>query len=177
MNKKDIEILDFIIDKCIETRAAITAQHLIDAKYLSLFDKKGYTSFTAKLDVTREFIRYLSIINKEGVCKCSFEEDCEYARSNSETLDFQRQGGFKKLYEKRSEKIKRDEKRNDLELKNLELQKENFEYHKSIRNKEEQIRNLTRDNLRLGNWDIRFRWLIAIITFLIGFVVKYFIDK
>ena len=41
---------------------------------------------------------------------------------------------------------------------------------------EEQIRKLTRDNLRLGNWDIRFRWLIASITFIIGFTIKYLMD-
>lgn len=41
----------------------------------------------------------------------------------------------------------------------------------------DQIDQLTRDNLRLNNWDIRFRWLIAFITFLIGFVIKHFIDK
>jgi len=64
-----------------------------------------------------------------------------------------------------------------LELDNLKLQKEAAEYYKLIRNREDEIRNLTMDNLRLGNWDIRFRWLIAVITFLIGFIVKYFIEK
>jgi hypothetical protein len=64
-----------------------------------------------------------------------------------------------------------------LELENLKLQKEAAEYKKSIRSLENQIRSLTIDNLRLGNWDIRFRWLIAVITFLIGFIIKYFIDS
>ncbi len=65
----------------------------------------------------------------------------------------------------------------NLEVENLKLQKEASEYQKSIREKENQIRNLTRDNLRLGNWDIRFRWYIAVISFIIGFIIKYFIDK
>nr|WP_314895597.1 hypothetical protein [uncultured Flavobacterium sp.] len=65
----------------------------------------------------------------------------------------------------------------NLEVENLKLQKEASEYQKSIRDKEYQIRNLTSDNLRLGNWDIRFRWYIAIGGFIGGFVTKYFIGK
>lgn len=65
----------------------------------------------------------------------------------------------------------------ELTVKNLNLQNEASEYQREIRDKEEQIRDLTRDNLRLNNWDIRFRWLIAIGTFIIGFIAKHFIDK
>ncbi|MBF8150701.1 hypothetical protein ITJ86_12385 [Winogradskyella sp. F6397] len=64
-----------------------------------------------------------------------------------------------------------------LELENLKLQKEAAEHKKSMRSLETQISSLTRDNLRLGNWDIRFRWLIAVITFLIGFIVEYLIGN
>ena len=69
------------------------------------------------------------------------------------------------------------QEKESLELENLKLQKEASEYQKSIRGLESKIRNLTRDSLRLGNWDIKFRWLIAVITFLIGFIVKYFIGN
>ena len=55
-----------------------------------------------------------------------------------------------------------------IEIKEKSEQKENLE---------EQIRKLTRDNLRLGNWDIRFRWYIAAGSFIVGIIVKYFIDK
>jgi len=65
----------------------------------------------------------------------------------------------------------------NLEIECLKLQKESVEYSKTLRQKEDEIRNLTRDNLRLGNWDIRFRWYIAVISFIIGFIIKYFIDK
>ncbi|PIA80372.1 hypothetical protein BFR04_17070 [Gaetbulibacter sp. 4G1] len=90
-------------------------------------------------------------------------------------------GGWKKHLQKEynrslNDRLKKGHKEN-LELTNLNLQKENFEHQKSIRGLENQIRNLTRDNLRLNNWDIRFRWLIAIIAFIIGFITKYFIDK
>lgn len=42
---------------------------------------------------------------------------------------------------------------------------------------ETQIKKLTRDNLRLNNWDIRFRWVIAACSFVIGFITKYFISN
>ncbi|AWG22891.1 hypothetical protein FFWV33_15840 [Flavobacterium faecale] len=90
-------------------------------------------------------------------------------------------GGWNK-YIKKSEKekielIHKNDAKEKLEIDNLKLQKEAFEYQKSIRIKEDQIRNLTSDNLRLGNWDIRFRWYIALISFIIGFIIKYFIDN
>ena len=72
--------------------------------------------------------------------------------------------------------IEEKEIKNKLEIDNLKLQKEGAKYQQSIRNKEDEIRNLTRDNLRLGNWDIRFRWYIAVISFIIGFIIKYFIN-
>jgi hypothetical protein len=57
--------------------------------------------------------------------------------------------------------------------KNEKLLKEKT---KKKENYEEQIRTLTIDNLRLGNWDIRFRWYLATGSFLLGIIVKYFID-
>ena len=41
---------------------------------------------------------------------------------------------------------------------------------------ENQVLNLRRDNLRLKNWDIRFRWLIALGSFVFGFILKYILD-
>lgn len=63
----------------------------------------------------------------------------------------------------------------NLEIEVLKLQKESSEYSKNIREKERQIHNLTSDNLRLVNWDIRLKWYIAVIGFIIGFLTKYFI--
>ncbi|WP_417860872.1 hypothetical protein [Winogradskyella sediminis] len=175
--KNDIEPLDFIIEKCLETDWVVTAEPLIKKGFIKLTDEQGYGTLNPNFEVRKNFIRYLHILDSFGVCKCNFDEDCESARSNSKTLHFQKQGGFKKVYADLKAESKLTDKKSKLEISNLELQKENFEYQKSIREKEEQIRNLTTDNLRLGNWDIRFRWLIAVITFIIGFIAKYFIDK
>jgi hypothetical protein len=86
-------------------------------------------------------------------------------------------GGWLNHLRIEKEKIEKAESKEILEIANLKLQKESSEYSKTLRQKEEEIRNLTRDNLRLGNWDIRFRWYIAVTSFIIGFIIKYFIDK
>ncbi len=108
----------------------------------------------------------------------------KYITTNGVTEMFLNQGGFtqsEKDEELRKERDLKKESENRekelLEIANLKLQKEASEYQLKIRDKEDKIRDLTTDNLRLGNWDIRFRWLIAVITFLIGFLVKYFIDN
>jgi hypothetical protein len=176
-NQEDIEPLDFIVEKCLDTDFVITANPLIKKGYIKLTDEKGYGFINPGFEVSKIFVRYLHILDSYGVCKCNFDEDCESARSNSKTSHFQKQGGFKKMFADLVAESKLTVKKSQLEISNLELQKENLEYQKSIREKEQQIRKLTTDNLRLGNWDIRFRWSIAVITFLVGFIVKYFIDK
>ncbi|HRG18866.1 MAG TPA: hypothetical protein PLP39_07225 [Flavobacterium lutivivi] len=92
-------------------------------------------------------------------------------------FEIQKNGGWLLHLENEKIKAEKAESKDVLEIENLKLQKENSEYTKTLRQKEAEIRNLTRDNLRLNNWDIRFRWIIALITFLIGFITKYFIDK
>lgn len=92
-------------------------------------------------------------------------------------FEIQKKGGW--LIHLESEKLKEEktESKGILEFEILKLQKESSEYQKSIRDKEDQIRNLTSDNLRLGNWDIRFRWYIAVGGFIFGFIIKYFMDN
>lgn len=158
LRKKDIKKLDFIIDKVLENGTS----------------DLGDLEETETID---DFIRYLYILKEYGVCECRFEEDFEFARKNPKTLHFKLQGGFKKVYSEFLKKSELNEEKSNLELDNLKLQNENLEYQKSIRNMENKIRKLTTDNLRLENWDIRFRWYLAIIGFLLGIITKYFMDK
>jgi len=78
-------------------------------------------------------------------------------------------GGWKKHIQNQFDKDLNNKRikghKEKLELDNLKLQKENLEHQKSVRDRDGQIRNLTIDNLRLGNWDIRFRWYLAVITY------------
>lgn len=174
-NKEDIEPLDFIINETL-IKPIVQTDDLIKAGFIKPSNDDGF-EIDAGYNPVREFVRYLYILDQLKVCDCYDTADGEFARANAKTLHFKKQGGFKKMYDDRINESVLVNKKNELEIKNLELQKENLEYQKSIRDLENQIRNLNRDNLRLGNWDIRFRWLIAIITFIIGFIVKYFIDK
>lgn len=174
-SKRDIEPLDFIIDQCL-LKQVVTANDLIKEKYIARIKSNMFT-VDLKYDPTDEFVRYLTILNEYDACECSFRADAEFARKNEKTLHFKKSGGFKKVFADLVSESKLTDKKSKLEIDNLTLQKENLEYQKSIREKESQIRNLTTDNLRLGNWDIRFRWLIAFITFLLGIFFKYFIDK
>ncbi|EOG6897060.1 hypothetical protein, partial [Flavobacterium psychrophilum] len=86
-------------------------------------------------------------------------------------------GGWLKYLESEKLKSEKAESKGVLEFENLKLQKESSEHSKTLRQKEDEIRDLTRDNLRLGNWDIRFRWYIAVGGFIFGFITKYFMDK
>jgi len=67
-------------------------------------------------------------------------------------------------------------KKEQLEFDNLKLQKENLEYIESIRKKTEIISDLTSKNLKLSNFDIKYRLLIFIGTFIIGLFTEYFTD-
>ena len=174
-DKTDIEPLDFIISQLL-FKQIVLVDDLIEEGLIAKNNDNGF-----ELDLSysplKEFVRYLNILEEYGACECSFNEDSEFARANQKTLSIQKQGGFKKIFSEYSTESELLKQKSNLEIKNLELQNENLEYQKSLRKKEDQIRNLTRDNLRLGNWDIRFRWSIAIGTFIIGFIFNHFIDN
>jgi hypothetical protein len=156
--KEDISTLDFIVTTVIKNGIA----HLGDLE---------------KTETIDSFIRYMYILQELGICECKFEQDCEFARKNAKTLDFKIQGGFEKLYSESLVESELSKQKISLELNNLKLQNENFEYQKSNRMKDEKIKELTTDNLRLGNWDIRFRWYITVGGFLLGIIVKYIINN
>ncbi len=169
-NETDIEPLDFIISQLL-FKQVVTCDDLIKEGLIVKDNDKGF-----ELDLLyspiKEFVRYLHILDEYRACECSFKEDGEFARANQKTLHFQKQGGFKKIFSDISTESELEKQK-----ANLELQNENLEYQKSLQKKEEQIQNLTRDNLRLENWDVRFRWYVAVVTFIIGFIIKHFIDN
>ncbi len=107
-NKEDIELLNFIVEKCLSTGFSVTADNLVESGHINLVDEKGYGTLTPKFDATKEFVRLMHILDQHGVCECSFSEDAEFARSNSFTFQFQRQGGFKKVFNDLKEKRKQE---------------------------------------------------------------------
>lgn len=129
---------------------------LSESKCLALYDKLISESLidTDKYGRIHLLSRAYEIINYGGWAKYIIDSQNEKTELNNRT-----------------------EAKEKLEIDNLKLQKEASEYQKSIRSKEGEILILTRDNLRLGNWDIRFRWYIAIGGFIFGFITKYFMDN
>jgi hypothetical protein len=110
-----------------------------------------------------------------GIVAVNLNSRSKYMSTNGAAQMFLDQGGFTKIeYDLNSESNFVKEKEL-LEFENLKLQKEAAEHQKSIRNLESQIKGLTRDNLRLNNWDIRFRWQLAIGGFIVGLITKYLI--
>ncbi|MCG8860103.1 hypothetical protein [Tenacibaculum finnmarkense] len=105
MNKlaeEDITVLDFIIDKCIKTGNAVSINDLINAKLIKVNNESS--TFSIDLNSKQEFIRLLGILKEYNVCECKFEEDCEFARTNENTLNFQKNGGFSELYKSLNKK-------------------------------------------------------------------------
>ena len=128
------------------------------------------------VDVVKILIEKIGNESK-GIATVNLKSRSKYISTNGATQMFIDQGGFEKIETESNSAADFSKEKELLELENLKLQKEASEHRKSKRNLENQIQNLTRDNLRLGNWDIRFRWYIAGVGFIIGFITKYFIDN
>ncbi len=99
---------------------------------------------------------------------------CQLTKKGFEVIE---NGGWLKVLENNLKleqaKIEKQTERENIKDKIDLLTAENLEYQNSKIELEKQIQNLTRDNLRLNNWDIRFRWLIAIGTFIAGIITHY----
>ena len=134
----------------------------------SFKDEKGNSS--------RNSERFANILDEKGLIKLEKGQGfrCDLTEFGHTVF---KNGGWLKYLETENLKAEKSESKDVLEFENLKLQKESSEYAKTLRQKEEEIRNLTKDNLRLANWDVRFRWYIAVISFIIGFIIKYFFDR
>jgi hypothetical protein len=114
---------------------------------------------------------YNGLIDKNG-------ENCTLTRKGIEIFN---NGGWLKYLELLKEDRDTEQEiqftREQIQDKISLLTAENLSYEKSKREQSEKIINLTEDNLRLQNWDIRFRWYIAIGTFILGLIIKHIIGK
>lgn len=128
------------------------------------------------VDVVKNLLQ--KIDNKSnGIAIVNLKSRSKYIGINGATQMFLDQGGFTQIETDLKSELNFRKQKESLEFENLKLQKEASEHQRLIRDKESQIRDLTKANLRLGNWDIRFRWYIAIITFIIGLITTYLIEK
>ncbi|TVZ08131.1 hypothetical protein JM80_0615 [Cellulophaga sp. RHA_52] len=165
LHKDDIPTLDFMLDLLIKRDSHIFEQDLKNfGKYKNEKESYIYSEFKRLIF----FFDHFSCGNPRNDRGLS-----QWIDINSYSSQFKHSGGFKNAYENLEKES--EDKRFEKELKRL--QKEKLEYEVQIRDKNTEIRSLKRDNLRLKNWDIRFRWYIAIVTFVVGFIVKHFISK
>jgi len=114
-DKSDIPPLDFIIDKLSNNIFFIGVDDMKKAGFLVL-KNDGYSSVTQKLDERNEFERLLNIIDSYDCAECSFNElfgNDPSVELSQKTLQFKKDGGFKKAYKD----FKNKEKRDKLELK------------------------------------------------------------
>lgn len=100
-NKKDIPVLDFIIEKSIEKYPeSIYLIDLIDSGFIIQKSKTLAVLFSDEID---EFERLIFIISKYDCADCKIIPPHIYDKNSSvtknfKTIQFKSQGGFKKAY-------------------------------------------------------------------------------
>lgn len=104
--KEDIDVLDFMVSQML-LKGSVLGNDLVKAGFVSVEQPEGL-DFKVGASYIDEYIRYLHILNEFNVCECFFAEDSEFARKNSNTFQFQKQGGFKALYADLEEKHKQE---------------------------------------------------------------------
>ncbi|MGM5471171.1 hypothetical protein ACS386_12905 [Flavobacteriaceae bacterium LMO-SS05] len=160
--------LDSILEYCIEIYES-------DNGYLFSHDLNDKLFPDLTLDEVELLYEYLHDFRPKVLDVIIEGNPC--LMKNGLTERFFKSGGFTKKESESNSASDFKKEKELLEFEVLKLQKKISENEITIKYKNDKIRDLTIDNLRLNNWDIRFRWLIAVITFLIGFAVKYFIDN
>lgn len=116
-NKTDIAALDFMVKTAIE-KGFVNGDDLIEAGFIKLENTSDLEfNVRAKEIAVDESVRYIHILDKQGICECFFSRDSEFARKNERTFQFQKQGGFKALYAD----LKAERKREKLEVRKTEV--------------------------------------------------------
>lgn len=175
LTKKKVKDLDDILNKLVKSDGNISINDFQN-------NKGEYFGFKKSEEGENYFKDLLALFDKLNIANIDII-NLEISPINSKHRIFKSNGGFKGYCKKKEvdekRKIKfldKEKERQEFEDKIQKLTFDNLEYSESIRIKEEKIRDLTEDNLKLNNWDIKFRWIIVIITFLIGFFTKYVIS-
>ena len=120
IGENDIIVLDFIIDKIIESRHPIWLDALIE---------EGYLKTETEIDRGYEFKRLISAIDELncGTLREYPQTNSYSIERNEHTLKFKERGGFKKYCKDELEKIERENEKDKLET---DLAKSNLEANK-----------------------------------------------
>ena len=133
IDKFDIELLDFIIDKILESGQETDS---------NILNKKEQFRNIKFSEIDLEFQRLLSIIDFYQCAKIYKFGYTKTAVINENNKKFKEQGGFLKIYQDELTRLEKEDEKEKLKTKNLELQNENLEFAQTIREKEAKIRDL-----------------------------------
>jgi len=174
MKETNIQKLDFLLDKIVETNYLVTFDDLLKSEFYDINDLDN---------AEKDFNRFQKFFNDFNVGEISTKEDNSWIRKNINTLDFHEKGGFSiKFIERKisAESERKAESRliekENLEKINLELQNENLKYSQSLRKQKEKISQLTSENLKLENKQLRRNVLYSIIAFILGAILTNYKD-
>jgi hypothetical protein len=150
LNEKDIEKLDFILDKMIETDWLVTANDLHINGYYDEYNDDIYK-------IEKDFRYLLSVFSTMGIGEVSMNKDAEMVRPNDKAILFHKKGGFKK------------------QVENSKTEKENKENYskkeKERQNLKDEIDRLTKENLELQNRQLKRYILYSVIAFILGALI------
>ena len=110
IDKSDVEILDFIIDKILESDYEIYEQIL---KKIDKF--KNYKDSELRL----EFEHIISIIEYYDCAKINRYKYGDAIEKNGHTNKFKEHGGFAKIYQDELTRLEKEEERENLSMKKL----------------------------------------------------------
>jgi len=112
IDKNDIEVLDFIIEKILEFDYPIESNAIINNGFLNEYNET---------EREYEFSRLISVINdlKCGKSKNNYSTPGDTIERNEQTLKFKKRGGFKKYYQ--DELIKKTKEEEIKQLSNIKL--------------------------------------------------------
>jgi len=146
----DIEKLDFILDKMIETDWLVTANDLHINGYYDEYNNDIYK-------IEKDFRYLLSVFSTMGIGEVSMNKDAEMVRPNDKAILFHKKGGFKKQVE--ISKTEKENKENDYKK---ETERQNLK---------DEIDRLTKENLELQNRQLKRYILYSAIAFILGALI------
>jgi len=128
LDKKDISILDNIIDKLISTTGAINYR---------LFSKHEHFTKINPRDKVDEFQRLIDILRKYDLVHFHYANIVSSITANQNTRNFKENGGFSKIYQDELNRIEKENVREQIELDLAKSNLEANELNKSIAAKNE----------------------------------------
>jgi len=143
----------------------------------------GYTERKlSKIDFSRtiviEYKRYFEIIKLYNVANVLMTLNPAVVAIPVITEKFMKDGGFRTIYDKWIQEQKEVKEIEKLQMENLKLSNENFEYQQTIRNQEQKIRDLTETNTTLNiiKSALKIWWLILpIVGYILGKAIELLI--